>query len=760
MPEPHLPLLADSDFNPSSYVNHTVQNVFEGISELEKELSELVDVRSVPERYRGQTPSNHKSAFDLLRHLQSYPQRMRDVVKIRCEEATDEDQLVMTLQNDARVILSCARWIREWFGSAGVDQIPVAIRREVDASFARHGLRNIVTIIAAGPPDEIDIRLEDVRDSFLLPREPKDQHDELFTVLRIPTHAARAPHRWSIVLGHEVGHHRLREENSRWLDINRKEGFDRPEGVPKTVMHDNEPLSGTLLLWQVEIIEKFPFTKVRDEIEQQAQHARPSGRLHVDERDGRRDPIDRPTHKHSEAAVDNAIIQRILVANDWLTEIICDLMMVRAYGPAAVASMADHLIMTNSMRPASPTHPPGAVRLAFMMNFLTREDLGVLACVLDPFRAPSYESDSARTDPAASQLIDYLVALEPTIFGFVDSLKLPTYAIKDPERQQAVVCAVNQLAWGVPPHAASFDAFKDSGVDLGVDYASDLVTLTVEDLLNASCLARVLQSNEAILDRVPIDRLTLKAIETLQTLALADKGAAAADFTPFNPPDPLPVISEPNLAKAILSADDISRRFVAARTSERLVITPNTVGKEIKNPSIDLRLGTRFITFHRSSIASFDAVMNDRPRAVQREHEISLEQPFVLHPGEVVLASALEYVALPYNVAAQVITRSSYGRLGLITATAVQVHPYYRGCLTLELVNLGNVPLALYPGEQVAQLIFFAVGNGDSHAPLQPEPGIVGGSFVCPTGPEFPDVRLEKDPWLMRLRAGQQLPTG
>lgn len=66
--------------------------------------------------------------------------------------------------------------------------------------------------------------------------------------------------------------------------------------------------------------------------------------------------------------------------------------------------------------------------------------------------------------------------------------------------------------------------------------------------------------------------------------------------------------------------------------------------------------------------------------------------------------------------------------------------------------------MALYPGEQVAQLIFFAVGMGGQAAPAKPGPEIASGSFVCPTGPEFPNVRL--DPWLMRLRAGQQEPTG
>lgn len=84
-------------------------------------------------------------------------------------------------------------------------------------------------------------------------------------------------------------------------------------------------------------------------------------------------------------------------------------------------------------------------------------------------------------------------------------------------------------------------------------------------------------------------------------------------------------------------------------------------------------------------------------------------ESFYLHPGELVLAATLEYIVMPADLTAQVITRSSYGRLGLLSATAVQVHPDFHGCLTLELVNLGEMPLAITPGERVAQLMFFTM---------------------------------------------------
>jgi dCTP deaminase len=76
-------------------------------------------------------------------------------------------------------------------------------------------------------------------------------------------------------------------------------------------------------------------------------------------------------------------------------------------------------------------------------------------------------------------------------------------------------------------------------------------------------------------------------------------------------------------------------------------------------------------------------------------------------------------------------SRSSWGRLGLIVATAAMVQPGYKGCLTLELVNSSESPIALYPGLSVGQLVFHAVdakGGKESY----------DGRYKCPTEAEPP----------------------
>ncbi len=92
------------------------------------------------------------------------------------------------------------------------------------------------------------------------------------------------------------------------------------------------------------------------------------------------------------------------------------------------------------------------------------------------------------------------------------------------------------------------------------------------------------------------------------------------------------------------------------------------------------------------------------------------------------LASTLEYLSFPSGLGGYVLTRSSWGRLGLIIATATFINPGFKGCLTLELLNLGEVPLVLHPGTRVAQLVLHTVEG---------ELGVHKSRYALPTDPEF-----------------------
>ena len=142
----------------------------------------------------------------------------------------------------------------------------------------------------------------------------------------------------------------------------------------------------------------------------------------------------------------------------------------------------------------------------------------------------------------------------------------------------------------------------------------------------------------------------------------------------------------------------------------RLVITPFFDKMSQLNPgsaSVDLRLGCRFSAAKRGSLTH---VGKDQPsQQTMDEYYVPFGQEFVLHPRHFVLATTLEWIRLPETLGGYVIGRSSYGRMGLIIATAVGVHPKYSGVLTLELTNLGEVPITLRPGQAICQLFLHEV---------------------------------------------------
>jgi dCTP deaminase len=79
----------------------------------------------------------------------------------------------------------------------------------------------------------------------------------------------------------------------------------------------------------------------------------------------------------------------------------------------------------------------------------------------------------------------------------------------------------------------------------------------------------------------------------------------------------------------------------------------------------------------------------------------------MLHPGEFVLGSTLERVGVPTDLVARVEGKSSLGRLGLVIhSTAGFIDAGFDGHVTLELANLANLPITLYPGMKIGQISF------------------------------------------------------
>ena len=141
----------------------------------------------------------------------------------------------------------------------------------------------------------------------------------------------------------------------------------------------------------------------------------------------------------------------------------------------------------------------------------------------------------------------------------------------------------------------------------------------------------------------------------------------------------------------------------------RIVIDPFDEGC-VQPSSVDLHVDRQFRVFANSRYPYID-VRREMPDLTELV-EVTPEEPFILHPGEFVLGSTAERVALPDDMVARLEGKSSLGRLGLlIHSTAGYVDPGWDGYLTLELSNVANLPITIYPGMRIGQISFFRLST-------------------------------------------------
>ncbi|HWC80662.1 MAG TPA: dCTP deaminase [Pseudonocardiaceae bacterium] len=159
----------------------------------------------------------------------------------------------------------------------------------------------------------------------------------------------------------------------------------------------------------------------------------------------------------------------------------------------------------------------------------------------------------------------------------------------------------------------------------------------------------------------------------------------------------------------LLSDRDLRKELDAGR----LAIEPYDPAM-LQPSSIDVRLDRYFRVFANSRYTHIDPSMqqDDLTSLVEQPHD----EPFVLHPGEFVLGSTFELVSLPDDLAGRLEGKSSLGRLGLLThSTAGFIDPGFTGHITLELSNVANLPITLWPGMKIGQLCLFQLTSAAEH---------------------------------------------
>lgn len=167
----------------------------------------------------------------------------------------------------------------------------------------------------------------------------------------------------------------------------------------------------------------------------------------------------------------------------------------------------------------------------------------------------------------------------------------------------------------------------------------------------------------------------------------------------------------------LLQRNEIERRL-SLTGNEALYIDPLLDRGQIGEVTIDLRLGCDFLV----SILTrrpFIGITRSDPEfrdvtSYFRNTRREFGDRFILYPNQVALACSLEYIGLPCDVYADVLTRSSYTRLGIHMNTMVQ--PGFRGCFPFELFNASNNPIELIVGSRIVQTRLFATCENSDYS--------------------------------------------
>ncbi len=344
----------------------------------------------------------------------------------------------------------------------------------------------------------------------------------------------------------------------------------------------------------------------------------------------------------------------------WLAETACDSVLAFYYGEEGIEALEFYLGAHSDVGD-SASHPSPELRLAVL-----RAEGGSR---LNGHR--SKDSMQQLEKLQRNAYCDLAVELRDEIWkNLGESAVAPIADVRTSVRDSAIACLSN----GLPPRSEDWDE------DLVRESPS-----TIETGLVSAEWRRILDEGTALYaeNQLPLRRLENRVDHAVNFLQFSYrfKQVAAREDVQVGPPKLTNVLH--------LSSKGVS---------------PDAAGQMAS--AYDMRLGRHFIVFRRNQVPYLHALRgSDDSRRVQDLVEVGWGDDFVLHPGEMVLGVTLESVLMEGDCIAQVLSRSSLGRLGLLSATAVHVQPGFKGCLTLELVNLASVPLCLTPGQRIAQIV-------------------------------------------------------
>jgi len=183
----------------------------------------------------------------------------------------------------------------------------------------------------------------------------------------------------------------------------------------------------------------------------------------------------------------------------------------------------------------------------------------------------------------------------------------------------------------------------------------------------------------------------------------------------------------------------LSDRDIKKYLKERKLVIKDLVEEHIDPCSVDLRLGKRFRFFKNTELTHVDTKQGV-PEEAMEYTEKPEGKPFIIHPGEFVLGTTVEYIKIPNDLVATLDGRSSLGRLGIVVhSTANSFDPGFEGYPTLEISNISRVPVALWPGSRICRLTFTKLSSPAETSYAEKK----GKKYVKQEGTEVSKIHLD-----------------
>jgi dCTP deaminase len=439
------------------------------------------------------------------------------------------------------------------------------------------------------------------------------------------------------------------------------------------------------------------------------------------------------------------------VLDAWTKEIFCDLFALRHLGAAFAFALIDILSLIGLMGEETEAifdsdHPAPAARFREQLHRLEKDGWWTAIGNMPSEHVALLTRLAGKTDYAfefREHKFPGFVRAFQTLIPFIHALvtEITPHCQTEAEdfrlRREDVE---NCLLHGVVPSKLLADGDTASPTPVSMINAAYCFYLTRLPELMAKLEGQRednLQHRKTWIER--LEAWTMKGIEDYQLLVASGRGVPTKRSVAT-------VATNGDLTKktntfAVFAREEINERLrLDVDDPMGLVITPLLDKEEaIDADSVDLRLGTYFL-LPRSLPEPYFSPDKNTATVLHLKVHVPLGRYLVVPAHQTVLGSTLEFIKLPCDASGEILTKSSIARTFIVVETAPWVHPEYRGCLTLEIANVSNTPVLLYPGRPIGQLILLRVGR--DHDPTSKIKSTYFGP-VQPEAPAFDDPEAE-----------------